>query len=148
MNRTIKNIGFLCLVYTLCVACNNIVDYNDNYTADSDVPNEGAPVISAVYDVSDTKFETPITEGNINQMVTIVGKNLNHVVSVKFNTVECDMANVYTASTKAVVQIPSKLSMENENKIEYTTDQGTAEYAFVIPFPDIICHTGADMLRQ
>ena len=137
MNRTIKNIGFLCLVYTLCVACNNIVDYNDNYTADSDVPNEGAPVISAVYDVSDTKFETPITEGNINQMVTIVGKNLNHVVSVKFNTVECDMANVYTASTKAVVQIPSKLSMENENKIEYTTDQGTAEYAFVIPFPDL-----------
>lgn len=118
-------------------SCNDIVNYNDGYTPAELVANDGAPVITAVYDVADTKQENPITEGTINQMVTIVGHNLNRVKSVKFNTVECDMQNVYTASTKAVVQIPSKLSLEQVNKIEYTTEQGSTSYDFTIPFPDL-----------
>lgn len=126
--------------FLFCVAltsCNDVVKYNDGYTAAELMANDGAPVITAVYDVADTRQEYPITEGTINQMVTIVGRNLNQVKSVKFNTVECDMANVYTASTKAVVQIPSKLSLEQVNKIEYTTEQGTTSYDFTIPFPDL-----------
>ena len=125
------------LLSVVFTSCNDIVKYDEGYTPAEQEANSGAPVITAVYDVADTKMENPITEGTTGQMVTIAGRNLNNVRSVKFNTVECDMSNVYTAATKAVVQIPSKLSMEQVHKIEYTTDQGTASFAFTIPFPDL-----------
>lgn len=137
ITNTIKyfyGLGFLCLI---CVSCDNIVDYNDNYSPADQIANNGAPVIKAVYDVADTAFSSPITEGTLNQTVVLVGENLNSVQSVSFNTVACDMKNVYTMSTKAIVQIPSKLSMEQVNKIAYTTTQGTTTYDFLIPFPDL-----------
>lgn len=125
------------LSYSL-TSCDDIVDYNVNYTPADQIANNGAPVIKAVYDVADTAFSSPITEGTLNQTVVLVGENLNSVQSVSFNTIACDMKNVYTMSTKAIVQIPSKLSMEQVNKIAYTTVQGSTTYDFVIPFPDLI----------
>jgi len=124
------------LSYSL-TSCDDIVDYNVNYTPADQIANNGAPVIKAVYDVADTAFSSPITEGTLNQTVVLVGENLNSVQSVSFNTVACDMKNVYTMSTKAIVQIPSKLSMEQVNKIAYTTVQGSTTYDFLIPFPDL-----------
>ena len=125
------------LLCVICVSCDNIVDYDDNYSPADQIANTGAPVIKAVYDVADTAFANPITEGTLNQTVVLVGENLNSVQSVSFNTVACDMKNVYTMSTKAIVQIPSKLSMEQVNKIAYTTAQGSTTYDFVIPFPEL-----------
>lgn len=125
------------LSYSL-TSCDDIVDYNVNYTPADQIANNGAPVIKAVYDVADTAFVNPINEGTLNQTVVLVGENLNSVQSVSFNTIACDMKNVYTMSTKAIVQIPSKLSMEQVNKIAYTTAQGSTTYDFVIPFPDLI----------
>ena len=124
------------LSYSL-TSCDDIVDYNVNYTPADQIANNGAPVIKAVYDVADTAFSSPITEGTLNQTVVLVGENLNSVQSVSFNTIACDMKNVYTMSTKAIVQIPSKLSMEQVNKIAYTTAQGSTTYDFLIPFPDL-----------
>ena len=121
----------------LLTSCTSIVDYDKDYTPAEQIANSGAPTISAVYDVADTELQTPITEGNINQMVRIVGTNLNNVKKVTFNTVEADLKEVYTASTSAVVRIPSTLSMEHVNKIEYTTEQGTTVFDFVIPFPTL-----------
>ncbi|MBR0182594.1 MAG: IPT/TIG domain-containing protein [Bacteroidaceae bacterium] len=137
ITKAIKSFSAICLLCVLCVSCDNIVDYNDNYTSPEQLPNTGAPVILAVYDVADVDFSTPITQGTLNQTVVLVGENLNNVGSVKFNTVPCDMQNVYTMGTRAIVQIPSKLSSQQVNMIEYTTDQGTATYDFVIPFPDL-----------
>ena len=68
-------------------SCNDIVDYEDGYTPADAMPNTGAPVITAVYDAQDAEMANPITEGNVGQMVRIVGKNLNNVKSLKFNTV-------------------------------------------------------------
>lgn len=139
----IKHTRTACLV-SCCItaalaltSCNDIVDYNDGYTPADQLPNTGAPQITAVYDVADTARLTPITEGTLSQTVRLVGRNLNHVKAVAFNTVPCDMQNVYTQSTEAIVQIPAKLSQEQQNKIEYTTDQGTTTFDFVIPFPDL-----------
>lgn len=126
-----------CGIAAALTACDDIVNYNDDYTPAEQQANAGAPVIKAVYDVADTAFATPITQGTLGQTVVLVGENLNQVQSVSFNTVACDMKNVYTMGTKAIVQIPSKLSMEQVNKIEYTTDQGTATFDFSIPFPDL-----------
>lgn len=116
-------------------ACNDIVDYNDGYTPADQVANEGAPVIEAVYDIQDTACTTPITEGRLGQMVTIVGKNLNNVQRIAFNTVECDLKEAYTQSSRAIVRIPATLSMEQNNTIEYSTDRGSTSFGFVIPFP-------------
>ena len=116
-------------------ACNNIVKYDDDYTPAEYQANTGAPVITAVYDVADTALTTPITEGSLGQMVRIVGRNLNNVQRICFNTVEANLADAYTYSTSANVTIPSRLSLEHVNKIEYTTDMGTTAYDFVIPFP-------------
>ncbi len=120
--KNIKQLLFTCLVGCLCQAlitsCNDIVKYQEGYIAAEDIPNAGAPVITGVYDVSDTQLTTPITQGDLEQTVIIVGMNLNDVQSVKFNTVECDMSNVYTMSTKAIVQIPNTHYMEHVNQIE------------------------------
>ena len=129
----------LCLFSFFCLtSCDDIVNYNDGYNPAEQKANAGAPVIKAVYDVADTAFATPITQGTLGQTVVLVGQNLNQVRSVSFNTVACDIKNVYTMATRAIVQIPSKLSTEQVNKIEYTTPQGTCNYDFLIPFPELI----------
>ncbi len=119
------------------VACDDIVDYNDNYTPADQMANTGAPEIKAVYNISDTALNTPITQAEIGTMVRIEGKNLNNVKSVTFNTVAVDLTEVYTASTYANVRVPETLSFEHVNKIEYTTDKGTASFDFVVPFPTL-----------
>lgn len=124
-----------CAMATTLTSCNNIVDYADGYTPADQQANTGAPQISAVFDVADTQRSTPITEGTLNQMVVLVGDNLNNVTRIAFNTVECNLSEVYTQKQQAIVRIPSKLSMEHVNKIEYTTDKGTATFDFTIPFP-------------
>ena len=124
-----------CAMATTLTSCNNIVDYADGYTPADQLANTGAPQISAVFDVADTQRSTPITEGTLNQMVVLVGDNLNNVTRIAFNTVECNLSEVYTQKQQAIVRIPSKLSMEHVNKIEYTTDKGTATFDFTIPFP-------------
>jgi hypothetical protein len=125
-----------CIAATIALtSCDDIVNYNDGYTPASQLTNTGAPQITAVYDVTDTERTNPITEGTLGQMVVLVGDNLNNVTRIAFNTVECDIAEVYTEKQQAIVRIPSRLSMEHINKIEYTTAQGTADFGFTIPFP-------------
>lgn len=126
-----------CNVVAVITSCDDIVNYDDNYTPADQIENTGAPVIKAVYDVADTAFAQPITQGTLNQTVVLTGENLNNARAISFNTVACDMKNVYTMGTKAIVQIPSKLSLEQVNKIEYTTDQGSTTFDFTIPFPDL-----------
>ena len=52
-NFFIFKIFNFCIAATLlcvaCVSCDNIVDYNDNYSPADQIANNGAPVIKAVY---------------------------------------------------------------------------------------------------
>lgn len=134
--RIIKYMAAALALFALA-SCNDIVNYEDGYTPAEDLANTGEPVITAVYDATDAEMATPITEGSVGQMVRIVGKNLNNARSIKFNTVEADLSEVYTFSTSAIVQIPTELSLANEDCIEYTTDKGTTRYAFTMPFPTL-----------
>ena len=118
----------------LLVSCNNVVDL-DNYTSPHDIPNTGAPVIKAVYAVADVNQQTPLTEAEMGQTLCIVGENLNRLQSLKFNTVETDLNQTYTQSTKAVVTVPDTYSKNHENVIEYTTDMGSVKYSFYIALP-------------
>ena len=118
-------------------SCDDIVEYNDGYTAADKMANTGAPEIMAVYNIGDTAKTTPITEAEIGTMVRIEGKNLNNAKSITFNTVPVELNDIYTASTYANVRVPETLSFEHVNKIEYTTDRGSASFDFVVPFPSL-----------
>lgn len=143
MNKNIFSIRTLaasCAVAVLPMmftACDNIVEYNDGYTPADQMDNTGAPEIKAVYNIGDTALTTPISQAEIGTMVRIEGKNLNNARSVKFNTVEVDLKEAYTASTYANVRVPETLSFATVNKIEYVTDLGSALYDFVVPFPTL-----------
>lgn len=119
-------------------SCDDIVEYDDGYIAADKIANSAAPVITAVYNIGDTALTTPITKAEIGTMVRIEGKNLNYVKSITFNTVPVDLSQAYTASTYANVRVPETLSFEHVNKIEYTTDRGTASLDFIVPFPALI----------
>lgn len=137
---SIRTIAAACAVAVfpmMFTACDNIVEYNDGYTPADKAANTGAPEIKAVYNIGDTALTTPITQAETGTMVRIEGKNLNNARSVKFNTVEVDLKEAYTASTYANVRVPETLSFETVNKIEYVTDLGTALYDFVVPFPSL-----------
>ena len=43
-------------------SCDDIVEYNDGYTAADKMANTGTPEIMAVYNIGDTAKTTPITE--------------------------------------------------------------------------------------
>lgn len=122
---------------TALVGCNDIVNYDEGYVPMDELPNTGAPVITAIYQVADTGLVSPITEGQMGEMIRIVGSNLNHVQSIRFNNVEADLAQVYTYSTSANVVIPSEPSSAQDNTLVYTTDMGTATFGFSVPFPTL-----------
>ncbi len=136
MNQKYVFMSF-CLSLLICLTgCKKDTDL-DNYTPDDRKENTGAPVISAVYDGADINLTTPITEGEPGQNLIITGQNLNDLKSLTFNGVKADLTKTYTMSTKANVTIPSEFSEERINQIEYTTDMGTATYAFVVKFPTL-----------
>lgn len=134
MKTTNKLLIAVCCVWA-CMSCDNLVNYNDAYIPAEQIANSGAPEIQAVYDVADLEKTTPIHQGELNQMVRIVGENLNDAHAIRFNTVEVDMQEIYTMGNEAIVRIPNILSREQVNAIEYTTSLGTATYDFIIPFP-------------
>lgn len=135
----ISSIKYTLLVVTVALfsACSDIVDFNDNYTREDQIENSGAPSITGVYETGDTALATPITTGDRGELVRLVGKNLNNVKKITFNTVEADLSQVYTFADGATVRIPDSLSTEQVNKIEYTTDKGTTTFDFTVNFPDL-----------
>lgn len=119
----------------ITTACNDIVDYDDNYTPASEKANSGAPQISAIYDISDDS--TPITQGTLGQMVRILGHNLNNVKSIVFSGVEADLQQCYFASDSAFVVIPTKPNFQGDGQLVYTTGSGSVSTAFPIPVPSL-----------
>lgn len=132
-----KRFYFIAVMVLVMASCTNIVNYDEGYVPTDQLPNAGAPQITAVYDVADVDMTTPITKGEMGQMLHLVGKNLNNVKAVSFNTVEVDVKDVYTFAEGANVAIPNRLSLAHDNTISYTTDQGTCTFPFTIPFPDL-----------
>ncbi len=120
------------------IGCSSDKGYDDNYQPADFLPNTGEPEITAVYAGTDIQLATPISEGKPGDNIIIVGKNLNNLKALKFNTVEADLSKTYTVSTKAYVSIPTAFALEHQNQIEYTTDKGTATYPFVVKFPELV----------
>ena len=100
------------------IGCSSDKGYDENYQSPDILPNMGAPEITAVYDGADIELSTPISSGKPGQNIIIVGKNLNNLELLRFNTVEADLSKTYTVSTKAYVSIPTAFALEHQNQIE------------------------------
>ena len=129
-------------VLVLASSCDNIADYDKDYTDLHDILNTAPPQITGIYDVSDTELAVPLSEGRAGMMIRIVGKDLNQVRSVRFLTAdpelsaEADLTQAYTYYTSANVLVPEDIG-QKVRQIEYTTDQGSVRYPFIIPFPQL-----------
>lgn len=140
LNITIMNKYkyYLLAAFALCLfSCSSGTDVNEGYIPADKQPNTGAPVITAVYKATDTQRATPITEAMPGDNIVIVGSNLNNLKKLSFNNVEADLSKTYTASNVANVSVPTAFEQTRNNQIEYTTDMGTATFAFVVTFPEM-----------
>jgi hypothetical protein len=108
---------------------------NDDYLSAHDMPNSGAPQITGVYDVADKTMQTPLREAKPGQWLSIAGQNLNNLTCLKFNNVDANLGDTYTQLTKTTAKVPEAFSKSRQNIIEYTTDMGTAQYAFTVVLP-------------
>lgn len=129
----IKAIIMSVIVAGAASSCSDVVHYNDDlndiYAAD------GAPEITAVYDVADTDLANPLQSGSLNQMIRIEGKNLSHVKEVSFNGIPVDVSQIYATSASSYLRIPRKIPEEVTNSIVYTTELGTSTFDFEVTIP-------------
>ncbi len=133
-----KKINFKQIILMSCAlfvfnACQDIVDYNDNY--DDGMSSDGAPVIHAVYDSNDREMLLPITSGDLEQMVVLSGANLSYVKKAMFNDVEVPVNQIYATSKNAYIPIPRQIPLEVSNKLYYETELGNTTYDFEVSVP-------------
>lgn len=121
----------------LTTSCSDVVNYEDDI--EDIYSNSGAPVITAIYDVKDTKLENALQEGSLNQMIRITGNNLAKAKSVTFNGIEVDVRSIYATTTASYMKIPREIPEAVDNKIVYTTDRGTVTYDFRVNIPHMSC---------
>ena len=119
-------------------ACSDVVNYEDSLV--NNTSNDGAPMITAIYDVQDTAYVNALKEGTLNQMLRITGQNLAQVKSVSFNGIDVDVRNVYATTTAAFVKIPRQIPESVDNKLVYTTSQGSLAYDFSVNIPSMECN--------
>lgn len=131
--RYIKYLGSGLLTAILAASCSDVVDIPsyDPYTSN------GAPVIESIIDAEDTaSVPTYLTEGVLNQMLKINGKNLSGVKSISFNGLEVDVRHdVYAEANTCWVTIPRKIPDTITDSLIYTTEQGTVRRYFPVNIP-------------
>lgn len=114
-------------------SCSDVVDYQipDKFTSN------GAPSITAIYDVQDTGFENPLEGGKLNQLIRIKGANLSHVKRIVFNDVEVDIRQVYAEAENSYVKIPRVIPETVNDQLVYETEKGTITINFPITIPSV-----------
>ena len=123
------------LALAAAVACNDIVTYK------RDLPerfvHQGAPAISAIYDIRDDKMDIPLSGGTLAQTLHIKGENLSNPVSITFNGLEADLEKCYCENKDSYVLIPRVIPEKVDNKLVYTTAEGSVTYEFPVTIPEL-----------
>lgn len=133
MKLNIRNTGLALVAALAFTACNDVVDYS---VPDKTASN-GAPVINAIYDVQDTGYAAPLTNGELDQMLHIKGQNLSHVKKITFNSVDVDLKQVYAESENSYVKIPRVIPDAVTDTLVYETEQGTVRMYFPVTIPSV-----------
>ncbi len=127
--------GALLLILIGLASCQDIVTYNDGY--DDGMTSNGAPKVTAIYEVGDTALAKPITQGDLKEMIHIKGVNLSKVKKVMFNNVEVPLNTIYAKAQDSYMPIPRVVPTNVTNKLVYTTELGETTYDFVVNVPDL-----------
>jgi len=128
-----KSIILSVILASVLPSCSDVVNYNED--VEDIFASDGAPVIKAIYDVSDTESGLPLESGSLNQMIRITGKNLSHVKEISFNGISVDISQVYATSENSYVKIPRQIPEAVDNTLVYTTELGTTKQQFEVTIP-------------
>ena len=130
-----KKIFYLLPLLLVAAACQDIVTYK------RDLPerfvNEGAPAITAIYDIRDAKMDIPLSGGTLAQTLHIKGENLSNPVSITFNGLSVDLGKCYCENKDSYVLIPRVIPEKVDNKLVYTTAEGSVTYDFPVTIPEL-----------
>ncbi|MBP1617366.1 MAG: hypothetical protein H6Q14_1193 [Bacteroidetes bacterium] len=131
----IKTGALLLMMLVGLASCQEIVTYNDGY--DDGMTSTGVPTITYIYEVGDTALTTPITEGDLKDMIHVTGTNLSNVKKILLNDVEVPLNTVYAKAKDSYFPIPRVVPGEITNKLVYTTELGEVTYDFTVNVPDV-----------
>lgn len=116
-------------------SCSDVVHYEED--AVDIFESNGAPVINAIYDISDTEGTAPLDGGSLNQMIRISGANLSHATEITFNGIPVDLTQVYATSANSYIKIPRVIPENVTNELVYTTELGTVRREFTVDIPSL-----------
>lgn len=115
-------------------ACEDIVDYNDNY--DDGLKSTGAPVIVKITNIADSSLVISVAE--MDQMISIYGTNLSNVTAIFFNDVQTELSKVYAVNSRIVVPVPRSIPTNIDNTLTIITELGTTGTNFEVEVPDLV----------
>lgn len=133
--RSIFFVSAIMALAAMATSCSDVVHYNDD--VEDIFAANGAPVITAVYDVTDTDCENPLECGSLNQMIRIEGRNLSHVTAVSFNGIPVKISEIYATSKASYLKIPRQIPEEVTNTLIYVTELGTTTREFEVTIPKL-----------
>ncbi|THU40174.1 hypothetical protein FAM09_09860 [Niastella caeni] len=120
---------------------NEIMVVSEGGTATFKISIVGAPFISYVRNAAPSPNDTIAKAIYPGQKVNILGFNLNNPVSISFQGVAANLADVEYTDSSAIVQVPADLSGGDAtlaNMISYTNAVGTGTFSIAIIGPPII----------
>lgn len=124
---------------TVMTSCSDVKDLDAGMENQDSFTNNGLPVIDAVYDIQDTAFTTPLTDGVLNQYIRLRGKNLAKAKSININGLEVDVrSRVYATSSDSYIRIPRMIPEEETGLLVYETDKGKTEIPFNVTIPTLV----------
>ncbi|MDR1369973.1 MAG: glycan-binding surface protein [Dysgonamonadaceae bacterium] len=132
-----KNKIYLSVIFAafLMVACqDNIVDYNEGY--DDKLSSDGPPKITKI--TASTDLVTPITEGELAQMIAIQGNNLTGIKSITFNDVEVDLSTIHSLRDRITLPVPRVIPTSVNNQVKVVTQLGEVTAPLIINVPPLI----------
>jgi hypothetical protein len=138
----LKNITYLFIisaVFFVSACQDNISNYNEGY--DDQLSSVGPPKITKI--TPSTDLTTPITEGELAQMIAIQGENLTGIKSITFNDVEVDLSTVYALRNCVTLPIPRVIPSSVNNQVKVVTKLGETSAPLVVNVPPLVL-TGLD----
>lgn len=128
--------SILLLTMTVALAC--------VYTActeDDDLANKGEPSIMYIRITDPASSDSLLTSGFQNNLVAIIGKNLQDAQEVWFNDRKANLSPTYITSSTILITIPAQIPITVTNNLTIVFANGsTLEHHFVVEIsePEIV----------
>lgn len=129
----IIKIGSFLITTMFTFSCQDVVTYDEQIQ--DEFASHGAPTIETIYAVKDQ--QTPISSGELEQIIVIKGANLSNVTEILFNDVAANLKEVYATAQAAYVPIPREIPTNVTNVLKYTTRLGSTSTDFTINLPQL-----------